>query len=149
MEETFQFVTDTATLCIFDLAALKHRMDDDTDWWSIPADELAEVNLGNVAFVGLGGDGLYDVRILPAVSEPARLALKLACPSGRVFVGAGEEVTSEGLEPECVRGGTFVDLTPGSYVVYVARLGVATLGIAFSGSQGEAKNSFNKPLSLA
>jgi hypothetical protein len=29
-----EFVTDTATMCIFDIACLKHRFDDDIDWWS-------------------------------------------------------------------------------------------------------------------
>ncbi|WP_431089630.1 DUF6386 family protein [Paenibacillus sp. 8b26] len=47
----FQFTTDTATLCIFDTEALKHRLDDEPDWWSIEEDELGELNQGNVAFL--------------------------------------------------------------------------------------------------
>ena len=51
------FVTDTSTMCVFDIASLKHRLEDDADWWSIPDAELKEVNQGNVAFLNLGIDG--------------------------------------------------------------------------------------------
>lgn len=54
-------VTDTATLCLYDLAALKHRLEDTSDWWSIPVDELAEVNAGHCLFLNLGADGVYEV----------------------------------------------------------------------------------------
>ena len=50
MRGTFQFVTGTATMCLFDLASLKHRVEEPSDWWSIPEDELAEVNAGNCLF---------------------------------------------------------------------------------------------------
>ncbi|MFK4304403.1 MULTISPECIES: DUF6386 family protein [unclassified Paenibacillus] len=49
----FQFTTDTATLCVFDTEALKHRLDDEPDWWSIEEDELGELNQGNVALFNL------------------------------------------------------------------------------------------------
>ncbi|WP_411735261.1 DUF6386 family protein [Paenibacillus sp. M2] len=61
MRGTFQMVTDTATLCLYDLAALKHRAEDTSDWWSIPVDELAEVNAGHCLFLNLGADGVYEV----------------------------------------------------------------------------------------
>jgi hypothetical protein len=35
--------TDTATICIFDVAAMKHRVNDVGDWWSIPSNELTDV----------------------------------------------------------------------------------------------------------
>ncbi|WP_373275999.1 DUF6386 family protein, partial [Serratia marcescens] len=57
MNKTFSFTTDTATLSIFDLVSLNHRVSDDADWWSIPEDELEEVNKGNVLFLNLGEDG--------------------------------------------------------------------------------------------
>ena len=41
------FDTDTATLAIFDPAALAHRITDTADWWSIAEDALAEINAGN------------------------------------------------------------------------------------------------------
>ncbi|MDR6110526.1 hypothetical protein QE451_002187 [Paenibacillus sp. SORGH_AS338] len=54
MPNQIQVMTDTATLCIYDLQALKHRLEDTSDWWSIPEDELLEVNLGNIAFLNVG-----------------------------------------------------------------------------------------------
>lgn len=39
-----KFGTDTATMTAFDPAALIHRCDDDADWWSVPGDEVLEVN---------------------------------------------------------------------------------------------------------
>ncbi|WWM60110.1 DUF6386 family protein [Paenibacillus tundrae] len=49
----FSFITDTATMCIYDLGTLKHRLQDTVDWWSIPEDELAEVNAGHCLFINL------------------------------------------------------------------------------------------------
>lgn len=54
----FEFTTDTATICIYDIDALKHRLNDDADWWSVEKDELEEVNKGNVMFVNIGNDGI-------------------------------------------------------------------------------------------
>ncbi|HBB6707893.1 TPA: hypothetical protein F6U86_005168, partial [Serratia marcescens] len=69
MNKTFSFTTDTATLSIFDLVSLNHRVSDDADWWSIPEDELEEVNKGNVLFLNLGEDGQYTVRVVDNISE--------------------------------------------------------------------------------
>jgi Family of unknown function (DUF6386) len=116
------FTTDTATICVFDVARLKHRLTDDADWWSVPVAELAELNSGNAAFFGLGQDGTYQVRVVGALSEPA-VTVNLQVPSGRVFVGAGEEVTSDGLEPECICGGAFVETGIGNFAVSAKRDG--------------------------
>ena len=108
-----EFVTDTATMCVFDLGALKHRLDDDADWWSDPDEELAEVNAGNVAFLNLGEDGRYRIELVGSPLNDGVVVL-LNCPTGRVFLGSGEEVTGDELEPEGVRGGGFVQLEAGS-----------------------------------
>ena len=39
----FHLHTDTATLAIFDTQAIRHRLDDTCDWWSLPHDELLEI----------------------------------------------------------------------------------------------------------
>lgn len=140
-----KFVTDTASLCVFDVAALRHRFDDDGDWWSIVDEELAEVNAGNAAFVGLGSDGEYQVDIGDVLGEDG-IDIRLKCPSGRVFVGSGEEVTADGLEPEGIRGGTFLDVAPGGYVLTVCRTGNKSLGIALRRCDGETRNSFADPI---
>jgi hypothetical protein len=116
------FVTDTATMCVFDVASLKHRLDDDADWWSIPDAELEEVNRGNVAFLNLGSDGKYSFTFAEEVQYP-QVEMSLHVPSGRLFVGAAEEITADGLEPEAVRGGIFIDVQPGEYTLRVSRNG--------------------------
>lgn len=139
------FVTDTATMCIFDLGALRHRLEDDADWWSILGEELREINLGNAAFVSLNDDGKYEVDIADKLVD-SDLELNLRFPGGRVFIGAGEEVTSDGLEPECIRGGTFLELPAGVYRVAVKRLNSRRIELAFTVCNGESVNSFSESL---
>ena len=112
----FKFVTDTATMCVFDLDCLRHRLEDDADWWSIPKYELEEVNLGNVAFLNLSGDGIYSVELVEHPFEH-QISVNLRVPSGRIFFGAAEEVSAEGLEPDCTRGGAFVEVESGKYTL--------------------------------
>ncbi|MFJ4434520.1 DUF6386 family protein [Pseudomonas sp. NPDC089395] len=118
MELEFTVVTDTATLAIFDLQAIRHRITDTFDWWSIQSDELFEMNEGNIAFLNLGEDGKYLVRVLNDITSPMGGAF-LKVPSGVVFVGAGEDTTGGDLEPDgsdAVQG-AFVNLAVGSYYV--------------------------------
>ncbi|GIU52605.1 hypothetical protein TUM4438_45720 [Shewanella sairae] len=112
----YKFATDTSTLCVFDLKCLKHKLCDDVDWWSIQSDALAEMNKGNVAFIGLLEDGLYSFKIVDEVLN-SKVEINLNVPSGTVFVGAGEEVTADEFEPECLRGGVLLDLEPGKYTL--------------------------------
>lgn len=116
--ELISFVTDTATLCICDVEAMRHRLADDDDWWADPAEELKEVQAGNALFVGLGEDGRFDIRVTEVATG---LAARLRCPSGKVFVGAAEEVTSGGMEPECRRGGKFFEFPIGQIQVLISR----------------------------
>ena len=81
-----EFVTDTATLCVFDLASLSHRLDDDADWWTVPGEELLEVNAGNVAFIGIGEDGKYILEISELLDDESCVVF-LKCPSGRIIQG--------------------------------------------------------------
>lgn len=102
-------VTDTATLCLYDLAALKHRLEDTSDWWSIPVDELAEANAGHCLFLNLGADGVYEVEwSLEDVEEDSdpddgaerEKVYHLQVPSGHVYLGAADDVTGGELEPD-------------------------------------------------
>ncbi len=119
---TFSFTTDTATMCVFDLESLKHRLEDDADWWSVPREEVKEVNAGHALFLGLGADGRFEVVLLDEIPAP-QVRLGLSVPSGRLFIGAAEEVTGEGLEPEKVRGGEFVELEPGPWTLHARQEG--------------------------
>lgn len=118
---TMRFTTDTATMCVFDLECLKYRLSDTADWWTIRGAELDEVNKGNVALIGLGADGTYSVQIFDDIKDPVA-EVHIWAPSGRVFIGAGEEVTSDGLEPEGIRGGGFIEQSPGACALLVKKL---------------------------
>lgn len=120
-----RIVTGTATLCVFDPLLLRHKLDDECDWWSIPSAELAAVNAGQVAFFNVGGDGAYDLVVHDELAEP-HASVHLAIVSGRVFIGAGEDVTGGGLEPDTAYGGLFVDVPAGNYRVQARRDGDLT-----------------------
>ncbi|WP_082056746.1 DUF6386 family protein [Pseudomonas sp. 10-1B] len=112
----FSIVTDTATLAVFDLQAIRHRVDDTFDWWSIQVDEILEVNEGNIVFLNLGKDGRYKVKIMDSIIGPNG-GVNLKFPSGRVFVGAGEDTSGGGLEPDSSDAvqGQFISLEAGYY----------------------------------
>lgn len=137
-----RFKTDTATLIVVDPACVRHRLDDAADWWSIPADEVGEVNRGNALFVNLGADGVYDLNITaeyPPTGAKCAEAL-VRNESGRFFVGGGEYMTSEGMEPEAVYGNVFVELPPGTYRAVVWKTGT-TLSVNLTPSVGPAVNA--------
>ncbi|MGM1047231.1 MAG: DUF6386 family protein [Bacillota bacterium] len=126
MQGTFRFITDTATMCVYDLGELKHRLDDTPDWWSISEDELAEVNAGNCLFFNLGQDGVYEVNWIEAdvgMEDGMAEVLYFRVSSGSVFVGAADDVTGDGLEPDHTCEGVFIELEPGSYACMAQREG--------------------------
>lgn len=117
-----RIVTGTATVCVFDPALLRHKLGDDCDWWSLPSAELAAVNAGHVAFFNVGGDGAYDIALHAELAEP-QVTVHLTVASGRVFIGAGEDVTGGGLEPDTAYGGLFLDVPVGNCRVQARRDG--------------------------
>ncbi|OMF12172.1 hypothetical protein BK131_19435 [Paenibacillus amylolyticus] len=128
MRGKFQMVTDTATMCLYDLAALKHRAQDTSDWWSIPADELAEVNAGHCLFLNLGADGVYEVEwsLEDVEVDPERVAERgtvyhLQVPSGNVYLGAADDVSGGDLEPDESCEGVLFQLKPGNYACIISR----------------------------
>lgn len=119
MPNQIQVMTDTATLCIYDLQALKHRLEDTSDWWSIPEDELLEVNLGNIAFLNVGADGLYTMQQVDEIEQPV-VQLWINVPSGQLYAGAAENVTGGELEPEDGDSGQYITVEPGVYHLKIA-----------------------------
>jgi hypothetical protein len=145
----FEFITDTATLCVYDLEALKHRLNDDADWWCWPAEaQLQELNAGNAVFLDLGSDGTFRGDVSTEPLTEYRFQAFLACPSGKLFVGAGEEATSEGMEPDCTRGGIFVIVPRGFSVLQIGRSSEGQLHLAVRPHDGPPKNEFTKALSF-
>ena len=116
----FEMFSRTATLVVFDLECLKHRMQDDVDWWAEPADEVKELHERNLLIAGLGANDWYDVRVIEE-SLDAGQSFSLSFPSGEVFVGPGEEITGGGDEPTGVHGGKFFAFEPGDYKVELRR----------------------------
>lgn len=102
MNKEFLVGTDTATIVVFDLKAIKHRVSDAPDWWSIKQDELHELNQGNIAFFNVGQDGSYSVSVAEDIAEEDG-SLYLSFPSGKVFIGAGEDTTGGGARARRIR----------------------------------------------
>ncbi|MBF4213271.1 hypothetical protein EI533_37085, partial [Pseudomonas donghuensis] len=77
-----------------------------------------------VLFLKEGGDGTYNVYIENNVVDYIG-ALFLNVPSGKVFIGAGEDVTGGDLEPDDsdAISGEFITLEPGSYEVKYKKQG--------------------------
>lgn len=145
-------VTDTATLVVFDLEALRHRVDDDPDWWCDVDEEIKELHRGNAMFVALGADGLYELDIVEGVPESVThcVTARIRVPSGKLFVGPGEDVTGGGLRPDKRRTtGRFLDLEAGRYQVSVFRTKHPLLGISIQPTQEEPHNTFSQPLSIS
>ena len=142
---SFNVATATSMLCVYDLECLKHRLEDSADWWTIPNDEMQEVNQGNIAFIGLGADGTYHVSLVDSLPN-FQAEVRIKAPSGRLFVGAGEEVSSDGLEPEGLRGGRFVSVAPGDYIVRIAKISNEVVIAIQPGGQG--RNKLSSPLRL-
>lgn len=138
------FSTDTATLAIFDPAALAHRIDDTADWWSISEDELAEINAGHVLFVGLGRDGNHELEVHRGLGqEPGdALVARLQIRSGCLYVGAGEQVPAGGLGPETVYGGVLLFAEHGTCEVRLRRQGERLIP-AYAAVGGHAANHFD------
>lgn len=122
MRSTFSFTTDTAALSIFDLQAIRHRIDDTPDWWTLEEDELEESNHGRILFLHLDSDGTYNVQITTHIQQP-QLSGFLYMPSGQLFIGAAEDTTGGDLEPddsEAVSGNVW-SVRPGVYEVQATR----------------------------
>jgi hypothetical protein len=119
MEPVRTITTDTATICIFDLAAMAHRKGDVGDWWSIPRDRVVEIKNRNALFIDVGDDGTYDV-VLSSEDDDGSQGFCLATPSGRVFIGPGEEMSGADFEPDGKWGGFFISVE-GPYQKVTAR----------------------------
>ncbi|AMB86290.1 hypothetical protein AWM79_13645 [Pseudomonas agarici] len=143
----FSVVTDTATIAVFDLQAIKHRISDTSDWWSIVEDEIYEVNEGNIAFFGLGEDGKFNIRISDSLNGEDGL-LNIYFPSGQVFIGAGEDTTGGDLQPDGSDAiqGAMLDFEPGTYQVKYKKTNDA---VEFSFERSDTrKNSLTEAIKL-
>lgn len=111
-----QIATDASTIAVFDLEALRHRIDADGDWWTCPEfPELQEeIACGNIYLIDTHHDGIFDVTIETEELDRSR---KINVPSGTLYIVCGEEIPAEGLTPELIRGGAHLDLKSNFAVV--------------------------------
>lgn len=147
-----QITTGTATLAVFDPSSIAHRATDDADWWSVPRDELEEVNKGNVLFVGLGSDGTYEIEVHRGIGElggeQAQVVAQLRVRSGCIYIGAAENVPSAGFGPETVHGGCLVAVRSGTCEVRVSRLSPVRIAVEYQHSGNASANEFEMSPSL-
>ena len=138
----FQFSTDTATIVIFGLSSLKHKLSSGCDWWSVDKLALVEINKKNVCFIELGTDGIYQLIIQHSV-DGLEYIQDLEVIDKEIFIGAGEEVTAAGYEPKCVRGGLYYEIKEGSYQIFAKLLG-ACVTICFLKSGQDSKQELKE-----
>lgn len=141
----FGFATDTATVAIFDPARLHHRLTDSADWWSIAADEITEINQGNMLSVSTGSDGFYETEVFVGSAPDAAFYTEalVVCESGQFFIGPGEVIPSDGLSATDEFGGQFISVTPGTYRVRVSRPSSWSLRVSLLPSDSPAQNHFH------
>ncbi|MBC3949867.1 DUF6386 family protein [Pseudomonas folii] len=147
MLKEFSIFTDTATISIFDIDAMKHRVSDSPDWWSIVEDEIIEINEGNIVFLGLGEDGNYTIKVLDTIENEAG-SLNIHFPSGNVFIGAGEDTSGGDLEPDgsdVIQGET-LNFTPGNYSMKFTREG-SVIELCFTPGL-EKQNAIKEPVRI-
>jgi len=142
---TFSFATDTATIAVFDPELLHHRLTDSADWWSIPTDEVAEINCGNMFSVSTGSDGFYETEVFVGSmpDDISHTEALIVCQSGRLFVGPGEVIPSDGFSTTDEFGGRFFSIAPGTYRVRVSRPSIWCLRVSVMPSDKPAKNHFH------
>ena len=141
------FRTDTATLAIFDPQRLEHRLHDDADWWSIPDDELAEINSGNVLFVATGVDGDYLLNVYrespPESVLPIAVSAVIRCDDGTLFFHAGEYVPAGNMMPDTKYGGLQLEFKSGTYRVTAVHLIPYCLDVFVVPTNEDAANTFS------
>jgi len=140
--------TDTSTIVIFDPECMQHRLNEVADWWSLPGDELLEINRANAAFLNVHRDGAYELEVVAHDdSTEADVEFVLRNTSGRFFFGAGEMMTSAGLQPEAMYGNVFIEAKPGLYLVR-ARERDGKVSVSLMPTQHDSSNTFSKLLRL-
>ena len=154
LDESFNFITDTSTLCIFDIENLKYKLDDPhLDWWTIPEDEVLELNKGNLIIAALPADGKYKVCLETDFSSnfAHHVSANLSCKSGEVFLGDGAHITGDGMEPHnwgSHLSGRFLNLEPGNYKLDLYFFEDYKIAVTFCKNTDVKFNDFITPLQL-
>lgn len=156
-----KIITDTATLIIYDPSLLKHRVTDSYDWWADPMEELAEINQGNILFIGLTEDGAYELEIIKgaplgllnqqqgydSVLDKSQVQAFLRNSSGHFYIGPGETVVNDTDVNKTKVAGYFIDVDPGNYQVTISSVG-NKIQVQLHATEQNAVNHFEESLIL-
>lgn len=128
LNESLDFVTDTASLALFDPEVLQHRLYDESDWWCNDFNSYEEVIKGFISLVSLAADGQYRLRLTSAdtLTNIEKQSIKkvinplgLKIISGNLFIGGGEYLPGENYSPRQNSieeyQGAFIQLPPNDY----------------------------------
>lgn len=146
MQEIIEFATDVATICVFDPERLKHRLSDVADWWTIDSQALEEINKGNAILLDVFSDGYYSIYIHdgPVSSKDRAIEARINCPTGNLYIGPGEMVTGEGLEPDPELGGSMISIKSGNYLLTIANQGIHKIEIGIVTISNDYTNNFSE-----
>lgn len=148
MKRTINLFTDVSEIAIFDTVCLKHRLNEPSDWPTITAEVLAEINKGNLILIDVCQDGHYELEIYQneIFDEENILEVFIRCPSGRLYFGPGEMVTGDGVEPGVdlkhnLRG-EFIHLPPGNFLISILKIDSKKFRVGISNCIKQTENSF-------
>jgi len=149
---SFTYGSDTSTICVFDLESLAHYRNDDGDSWTIPEDEIRELNQGNLIIAGLPNDGVFNVKVSDKgeVNAKHKVVANLKCPSGKVFVGDGAHITGDDIDPTDWRDlcGVILSIESGNYQINISLNKDADITVTFMSIEGPGVNDCSKQLLL-
>jgi len=131
IEHIVEVVASHNTLVLFDPARLRHREDEDSDWWRSPLALRSEFTARNMVLVEMIERGLWRIHITDgALSLPEQEAVaekvdggSLQIDEGRLVVADANSLTAvaEGRE-DAGEDGELVTLPRGLYSVTIWRL---------------------------
>jgi hypothetical protein len=85
------------------------------------------VRRGNLLVADLRADGVYRVFVevadVSVSSSPRTIDACVRCRSGTLFIGPGEVITGDRLQPDQDCGGLFLNVEPGVFRVGMAKHG--------------------------
>ncbi len=130
LDNLFYFVTDAATLTVFDPVTIAHRSNEE-DWWIISnLASVPEIANGVMAIVNLDADGVYNLRVTTdsLTTDEKNFAVDMVTmgveiQSGQIFIGRGEVIPMSGnsfdSQPLTEDDGQLLQYPAGKYILHI------------------------------
>ena len=119
--QSLRIITDSAAFAVYDPVKLAHRQNDADDWWTLWDESLVEMNMGNLLLFKLGEDGEFIVHLVDQLPAREVVSGNLVVEGQSIYLCSGEDIISGGLDPQLLRGGCELPLSPGTYRVSITR----------------------------